>query len=296
MIDQLVEDIAAYFKLLRTEYGDFVAFHNASIPLNNYMDRLTPYNINSNPFCLCVKSDKSAWDYCIARQHKVVDRCQGGAFCGICYAGMGECVFPIQDQSVLGFLSVSGFRLDDHTSFERIRSFARRYGFEEKTLRESYQRNVTLSPPDLRSLSARIAPLSHMFVLLNRELVPLHEKFSAESASQSYVLSHAVVYIAKNYAAPIRAADLASFCHCSVSSISHMFKQKTGRSISEYVNDIRIKDAKKLLASTDLSVQQVSEMVGFCNPNYFCKVYKQVTGLSPREDSHRNTSGSRSCQ
>ena len=284
MIDELLRDISSYFEYLRRFHGDYAAFHNAKIPLNNYMSKLTPHNINSNPFCLYVKSSKEAWDHCVARHPKVVARCGGGPFCGICYAGMGEYVFPIRDEEVLGFISVSGFRLDDREARERIRRVSRKYGFAYEPLLESYLRNLSPELPDLEQLSARIAPLCHMFVLLNRELVSLHEKLSDEKYTQSYVLSHAVVYIDKNYASPIHAADLAALCHCSVSYISHMFRQATGKSIREYINEIRIKDAGKLLHSTDLSVKQVAEMVGFCNANYFCAVYKRMTGSPPGKD------------
>ena len=109
MVSRLLTEISAYFEYLARQHGDYVAFHNVKIPMEGYMAQLAPYNINRNPYCLYVKSKPEVWNTCIARQGKVVNCCASGPFCGTCYAGMGEFVFPVlsADGAVLCFLSVS---------------------------------------------------------------------------------------------------------------------------------------------------------------------------------------------
>ena len=95
VVSRLLTEISAYFEYLARQHGDYVAFHNVKIPMEGYMAQLAPYNINRNPYCLYVKSKPEVWNTCIARQGKVVNCCASGPFCGTCYAGMGEFVFPV---------------------------------------------------------------------------------------------------------------------------------------------------------------------------------------------------------
>lgn len=282
MVDQLLQDIIHYFEYLKKEHGFFVAFHNACIPLNNHMALLSPYNINSNPYCLCVKASDTAWTHCIKRQPRVFEKCRGGYFFGTCYAGMGEYVFPIIDGKVLGFVDVSGYCFDMQLSQSCIRRIAKEYMLSTDVLSASFAQNVQAPLADVSVLQTLIAPLCHMFVLLNRELTALYGTTRTESDTSSYILSHAVVFLERNYMSPIHVRDVAAACHCSVSYISHMFKKNVGCSVYEYVNRLRIRDAKKLLSSTNFSIRQISDMVGFSSSNYMCEVFRASEQMSPR--------------
>ena len=52
-------------------------------------------------------------------------------------------------------------------------------------------------------------------------------------------------------------------------------------SLIDCLNQFRIEKAKRLLLDSDLSIADVSEMVGFQNENYFCSVSKKITGMTP---------------
>ena len=74
----------------------------------------------------------------------------------------------------------------------------------------------------------------------------------------------------------------ADFCHLSVSRFYHIFKIGVGLTPTEYINRLRINQAKELLANTDMSVSEIAESVGFTDQNYFGRVFKQLTGTSPK--------------
>ena len=61
------------------------------------------------------------------------------------------------------------------------------------------------------------------------------------------------------------------------------FKAVTGYSVMEYVNILKIAEAKKLIREKNHNFMQISNMLNFNNPHYFSKVFKKITGLSPRE-------------
>jgi len=61
------------------------------------------------------------------------------------------------------------------------------------------------------------------------------------------------------------------------------FKAIMGYSVMEYVNILKIAEAKKLIREKNHNFMQISNMLNFNNPHYFSKVFKKITGLSPRE-------------
>ena len=67
----------------------------------------------------------------------------------------------------------------------------------------------------------------------------------------------------------------------SDSYLSRQIKAKLGLSFSEYITSKRIQRAKELLANENLSIDAISEMVGYNDYFYFVKVFKKVVGLSP---------------
>ena len=90
-------------------------------------------------------------------------------------------------------------------------------------------------------------------------------------------------YIYANYAKELTVSELATMCCLSESRFSHLFKESVGTSPAQYVLGTKIEMAKELLKDTDLSIAQISERVGISNQNYFSRIFKKYTGVSPRE-------------
>jgi YesN/AraC family two-component response regulator len=61
------------------------------------------------------------------------------------------------------------------------------------------------------------------------------------------------------------------------------FKQVTGQPFVSHLNQFRVAKAQRLLATTDRTIADIGQEVGFCNQSYFGLVFRGMTGLSPRE-------------
>jgi beta-lactam-binding protein with PASTA domain len=61
------------------------------------------------------------------------------------------------------------------------------------------------------------------------------------------------------------------------------FKNKTGVNFIDYLTNIRIERAKELLADSDVSIKEICSEVGYADPNYFSRIFKKVTGVTPTE-------------
>ncbi|MFD2331222.1 response regulator [Cohnella sp. GCM10020058] len=85
-------------------------------------------------------------------------------------------------------------------------------------------------------------------------------------------------YVDAHYADPIRLEDVAQLAGFSENHFGQRFRQETGKSFSDHLTDVRIKEAVRLFRETELSTEEIASRVGYANPNYFVKVFKRATG------------------
>jgi len=90
-------------------------------------------------------------------------------------------------------------------------------------------------------------------------------------------------YIAKNYQDEIRLGDLASIAGMSPSSFSRFFKMHTSMNISDYIINIRLGYATRMLVDTLMTVAEISFDCGFNNLSNFNRIFKRKKGCSPSQ-------------
>ena len=106
-----------------------------------------------------------------------------------------------------------------------------------------------------------------------------HTDVSAPSKDQNiYAVAD---YISEHFDETITLDLLADQFYISKFYLSRTFKEITGYGISEYLNIHRIREAKRLLEETDLSVQQIARKLGYESITYFEKVFKTYMTMSP---------------
>lgn len=90
-------------------------------------------------------------------------------------------------------------------------------------------------------------------------------------------------YISKNYMDELRLPELASLAGMSSSAFSRFFKLHTGRNISEYIIDLRLGYAARMLVDTAKSISEIGFDCGFNNLSNFNRIFKKKKGCSPSE-------------
>jgi AraC-like DNA-binding protein len=86
-----------------------------------------------------------------------------------------------------------------------------------------------------------------------------------------------------NYNKDIRLADILQKTGMSKNTFLRNFKRATGSTPIDYLIHIRVLKASSLLQETDMSISEIGYKVGFADSNYFSRVFRKVTGLTPRE-------------
>ncbi|MEQ1749097.1 MAG: AraC family transcriptional regulator [Prosthecobacter sp.] len=89
------------------------------------------------------------------------------------------------------------------------------------------------------------------------------------------------VYLEAHLTEPLYVADLAAMIGLGRSAFSRLFKSSTSRTVPQYINDLRIAHASKLLAETDLTVSQIAYDCGFVSPAHFQRQFRGHQACAP---------------
>jgi len=90
-----------------------------------------------------------------------------------------------------------------------------------------------------------------------------------------------VQFINSHYMEPLSLNTLAKLFYMSPYYLCKVFKESTGFTCIEYLNQVRVKEAQTLLRRSDSNVTEVSEKVGFGSVSQFGRVFKEISGVSP---------------
>lgn len=104
-----------------------------------------------------------------------------------------------------------------------------------------------------------------------------------EKENKSHV-DLAIQYMKENYAdTDLTLEKLAKFIHVSAPYLSNLFKIEKGFNFGDYLVELRMKEAMKLLREENLKNYEISERVGYSNPQYFSVCFKKFTSYTPAE-------------
>ncbi|MFG6147954.1 helix-turn-helix domain-containing protein [Halobacillus sp. B23F22_1] len=90
-------------------------------------------------------------------------------------------------------------------------------------------------------------------------------------------------YIYQNLTEEINLKIIAEELHVNPNYLSSVFNKDTGVSITTYINEQRVKEAKELLTNTQYSLMEISILLGYNSQSYFTRVFKKHEGMSPKD-------------
>lgn len=102
-----------------------------------------------------------------------------------------------------------------------------------------------------------------------------------QKLASNSILQPAFDYIYTHKSENVKLADMAALCHVSPSYFSRIFTKETGENFSIFIPHLKIEWAKQILETTDLSISQISNELGFSEPSYFIKSFKKFERITP---------------
>lgn len=232
-----------------------------------------PPGVHHGPICQiirasylerCKECDRVAYEICSKT---------GAPYGYCCHAGLYEVVSPIQsDHGIIGYIQFGQIYNQDYADLlqERMAEYTK-----------------VLDPEALQSALAELKPISsevinaaamltqtYITYLLTKKIVLLDKSNFADEL---------MLYIENNIRTEITVTGLCNYFGISRTSFYELSSQCLDCSVMQYIKQIRLEKAKKLLRETELSITEISEQSGFMDYNYFLRVFKKETGISCKE-------------
>ncbi len=136
-------------------------------------------------------------------------------------------------------------------------------------------------------LEAEYGDIDSMFQELLRETSYIYgtSTIDAEMSEKedSTNFSKILRYLNQHYNEQIKLKDISQMYYINKNYACFLFKRNTGMSYSDYLNKIRMEQAKKLLVSTEYTIFEISEMVGYMDYSYFSKAFKKKYNVTPTQ-------------
>ncbi|MDR1209056.1 MAG: helix-turn-helix domain-containing protein [Clostridiales bacterium] len=253
---------------------------------------------HTNPFCMYIKSSIDRYGVCLSLIKKIRDKSiqtKDVSF-GMCHAGLCEYLIPIwYDDLLLGSINAGFFVTDEEKAEKRVINCCRHdpgHLDEDEALR-LYHAHISPATMNVAELLVNMRLIAEYLGNSYRYFKDAHDDATLKNVSlhmkstEDSIVAHSIEYIRRNYNKKLNASDVARFCHCSVSQLSHVFKTRVGVSLNTYVNKIRLEISKTYLLESDKSINEIAALVGYYDPNYFSRVFGQLMDISPTEFRRR---------
>lgn len=106
-------------------------------------------------------------------------------------------------------------------------------------------------------------------------------KMNQYNQNNSLLVSQISKYIQNHISESIKTSDIANYLNKSRGRITTEFKNQTGVNLSDFIRIKKIEEAEELLSRTNKSLVFISNYLGFSSQSHFCKVFKDIKGVTP---------------
>lgn len=117
--------------------------------------------------------------------------------------------------------------------------------------------------------------------LLGTYGITRHLEKTAKALSNVQAIEAPVRFIFEHYPRDISIEELAQLAHLSVSALERRFKKHLAKTPNQFINEVRLENARRLLVETQIPVAQVAYQCGFSEPSYFSKQFRRLFGEIP---------------
>lgn len=125
--------------------------------------------------------------------------------------------------------------------------------------------------------------LCKFYTQLLRSVPHLHITKKEHTFTQTQNFKQSIEYLTQHYSNKLTIKTMSHLMNMSEQHFSRLFKAYTGKTFVDYLTLFRLEQAKKLLIHSDIPITQIPELTGFCNPNYFSRIFKTHYGQTPSQ-------------
>ena len=216
---------------------------------------------------MCAKFDTSLLRKCKEEGKMIAQKCHGGLL---------NIAAPIKhEDKILGYVVFYSIRTDQ---FRGAPECISDYKIDEINLETLYN-NIEVFNTREYEAACNIATIVAKYVMLEN-LIELKTNENLDRVKK---------YISENLDKELSVKTICKNSNVSKSVLYKLFSTSLGCTVSEYVNRQRIESAKRLLSQTDMTIEDVSKKCGYTSSDYFGRVFKRLTNVSPQQYRKNNS-------
>ena len=245
-----------------------VSLHSASF------EEIAASPENKLPFCDAIQKEESEFLKCIECDSDACKRVEksGKTIIYKCRHGLVEVICPLYNFGTLTGYLMMGQVADETLDLSKLCEALSLY-----TKSPSDARAIAEATPivkgDMLSAYVKIMTICAEYMTLTNVVTSASPKLP----------ELAKIYIHEHFSERLTIQDLCKALGCSKSALLTAFKKEYGITINSYICSVRIDEAKKILATSSVSLSQIAEDTGFYDQSYFSKVFLLKVGITPSE-------------
>lgn len=149
--------------------------------------------------------------------------------------------------------------------------------------RKGKSARVLLASDDIsKQLEHACDSISNLQKFINTILLR-YEQYALQISKNTDIITDIKTYVKEHINDELTRETISQAVYLSPDYISHLFKERTGLSLVDYINQQRIQHAQELLIENHQKIHDIAISCGFQNLSYFAKQFKKVTGMTPQE-------------
>lgn len=283
-LDAIIE--FSNFQALQDKMADYL---NMAIVTVDYKGHPVTQHSNCSPYCSHLRSDLSL--------SKICEHCDslGGIeaarnmkpYIYVCHQGLVDIAIPILHNDIyLGSIMLGQVLLSDPNDKNKLNVLQQNQTYEYQ---DSYMNLPKLSYERINTISDLVFFFCNKFFSMSIDALTKASKKTSKKAlytkqeRSTGVLQPALSYMKSSFDQKITLEYLAEICNITPTYFSRLFKKTMNTNLVDYLNDIRISQAKIHLLTTNKKISQIATEVGFSDCGYFIKVFKQKENMTPNE-------------
>ncbi|MDF2502277.1 MAG: two component transcriptional regulator, AraC family [Anaerosporomusa subterranea] len=122
---------------------------------------------------------------------------------------------------------------------------------------------------------------------VNARELKLESQTTKDKKSGSVLISKVLQFIETTPLSEVNLSKAAKHVHISPSYLSAIFKQQLNMNFVDYLTRLRIRESKRSLAKTEMTIADIAERMGYSDLPYFCNFFKKEMGCTPSEYRHK---------
>ena len=233
--------------------------------------------LHGNAYCKAIQKTPQGSLACQCSDRSLLEQCKRfrAPRHHICHAGLVDVAIPlIHADRIIGYIIFG--RMRPNRDFSRLESYIASLGIDPAAAAEEYGNIPFYDEERIRSVSG-IATLLVKYLLLEHLLSP----------TLSDPVDKAAAFIRANFSQDLSIQDIARGSGISKTVLYKAFHSRFDCTVGEFLNHCRIEASLPLLTDSVLSLEDISQRVGFSSASYYSKVFRKKMGQPPIQ--YRNT-------